>query len=276
MNSKINTTNNSHFDVLSAIYLETRGKDANFRLYKKMLWEFVFARVRSYFPTSCSVLEAMCGSADGLEILTENRIVFTSYHAFDLSMIMAEAANRKIEKTRALGFHIGVPRAVFVADICTEFTLKKFDMIILLGGLHHVFYRSEEVVKKIYESLSPAGIFVNIEPTHSNYIMEQIRAWIYLKNSFFDEKTEAGFELNKYNLMLRKTGFHIINQCFPGLLLYSALYNPDAFGQLPRIPQPILKMAFLLESSVYYSNMARFLSFATLTICQRPLTTSNK
>jgi len=268
INSDLLRRQREHFESVAGDYSSVRLSDANYSNFKRMLWEYVFKDIRMSRAGAMSVLEAMCGLCDGLDILCENNIPISSYSAFDYSDAMVSKSLDLIpSKAERYGISIDSMKVGF-ADICSFETSTKYDLVILLGGLHHVYAHTDLALKRIAASLKKGGLFINFEPTHSNPLAQSVREKIYSSNDFFDAQTESGFRLKDYNRFILSSGFRIKKQVYPGLLLYCLFYNPDAFTSLPVLPKQMMKFLFKLESSIYTSPLARYLSFATVTVAE--------
>lgn len=257
----------SHFEGVAAQYADTRLKDSNFVQFKRLLWRYALSNLGDDSQKKLVVLEAMCGLCDGYQILRENGIPVGQYYAFDYSDTMISRA-QEIMANRAS--ELGLDNlSIFAADITSFSSHREFDLIMLIGGLHHVYAQAEVALSRVVRSLRPGGLFINFEPTHANPITQRIRESIYENNRFFDEQTESGFQLSSYNHILSASGLIVQRQVYPGLLLYCLFYNPDAFRSLPAVPYWLLRFLFRVEKSLYSTGLGRYWSFATITIARR-------
>lgn len=95
-----------------------------------------------------ALLEPMCGMAEGLQIVRKFVQEDVVYLGFDYSENMVEHAR---------SLHPG--QRIEWQD-ATQFDAEgqTFDFIILIGGLHHVFDRSADVVARLCAALKPGGI----------------------------------------------------------------------------------------------------------------------
>jgi len=202
----------------------------------------------------------MCGYGEGRRILSENFDVSFRYSGFDYSRPLVEKAREAMP-----GINVAVADAVsYVAE-------DTYDVVILIGGLHHVFAHADEVLRNLWLATKPGGVLINFEPTQDNWVFRQVRRSIYARNELFDDETEQAFDLVMLNRMYADAGFSLIDQVYPGLLAYVLYYNPDAFPALNVGSEKVVEVLFSLESSLYRSFPARKLSFATLSILERPL-----
>jgi len=144
------------------------------------------------------------------------------------------------------------------------------DIIILIGGLHHVPDHAPGVVAKMAEGLKPGGYFLNFEPTSGNRIFTVLRDMVYSRNDIFDEETERAFGVGELMSMFEAAGLRKHSVFFPGLLAYVLYYNPYAFPGLNIGGPASVKACFGLDRLFYRSFIGRIFSFATLSIWQKP------
>lgn len=246
----------NHFNSIAEQYT-TERKSIQHKLVKQATWDIFFKKAPLPNKSSLMVLEAMCGEADGYEILKNHCTSFT-YEAFDYSESMVELAKKKLPDLN-----------IFVADITTFSETNKYDIIILIGGLHHVYHYKEIAIQNMSQALKDNGILINYEPTHNNFIYRKIRERIYNKNKLFDETTEKGFSTNELNSLMLSANLIPRTQLYPGLLAYVLWYNPDAFPMLNRGSAMFVKSILALERKLYSTGFARYFSFTTLGCYQK-------
>lgn len=252
--SKINKQK-EHFDSISAAYTEAR-KDKRHLAVKNAIWEEALSTIK--FKPRIKVLEAMCGVGDGANLIASYTDSSIEYHGFDFSEHMVNTAKSNVPTGK-----------IWQQDVTKLDVFQEYDVVILLGGLHHVYEHAESVVKKLWRALTPSGLFINFEPTHANPLYKLIREAIYKKNSFFDAETEQGFVVDSLHQMFKKSGFRIVKALYPGLVSYVLWYNPDAFPLLNRGNTAFADWVISKERFVWGSRFAKVLSFSTLTICQK-------
>lgn len=247
-----------HFNEISDIYWHARG-NSNHQLLKTLIWSHFFLNKKGLIKPEAQILEPMCGMAEGFQIIKNNLEPNINYTGFDYSEKMVEVAkymfpNEKIEW----------------CDVTTyDAQDKKFDFIILIGGLHHVYHSCSNVIDRLSLVLSQGGHFLSFEPTQNSWLTRKIRERIYAANSIFDEQTEQGFEFTKLDAMFESAGLEKIDQIYPGLLSYILYYNPDAFPKLNLGGEKCVKAAFCLDRLIWKTWFARKFSFATMTLWRK-------
>ncbi|WP_062053041.1 class I SAM-dependent methyltransferase [Aquimarina longa] len=243
-----------HFENISEKYYNAR-KSTNHLYLKELMWSFFFKNKSQLKNKKLSVLEPMCGYSEGKSILERNIGVLGSYEGFDYSSVLIEKVKQTNENLN-----------VYVQDVSTFKSEKKFDIIIIIGGLHHVPSMCDAVVKNLKNNLSPDGAFIVLEPTHNNIIFRKIRERIYNKNTLFDQETEKAFRLKELNDLFLDNGYNLVDQMYPGLLSYILFYNPDAFPFLNIGGKGLVKLFFKIDSFFFRNYIGKKLSFATLSM----------
>lgn len=243
-----------HFESVSNKYFVAR-QGANHLLLKRLMWDYFLANRTNILLEGADVLEAMCGYSEGKSIIEERFGVNFKYSGFDYSRPLVEMARDRFPESR-----------IFVADATQFEEPESCDLLILIGGLHHVYRHTDEVLSRLWRAVRPGGYFINLEPTHNNFVFRRLREGIYAKNTLFDDETERAYELSELNRAYQDAGFRIVDQISPGLLSYVLYYNPDAFPKLNMGGFRCVRAAFSLDRIFFRSWLGRYFSFATLSL----------
>jgi len=246
------------FNSISEKYFAAR-RNPNHLLLKRLIWERFFARNKGIAKDVRRVLEPMCGMAEGHEILRANLERDFDYVGFDYSESMVEIARAQHPDLRLEHGDVTTYRAAG----------EPFDLVFLIGGLHHVFSRTPEVLRNLREALRPGGYFLSLEPTHDNFVARRARQRIYATNDLFDADTEQGFEYRDLERHFIEAGYRKVDEVFPGLLAYVLYYNPDAFPALNVGGTGLVRATFGLDRLFWTNAIGRKLSFATIGLWQR-------
>lgn len=244
-----------HFNEISEKYFQAR-KHPNHLLLKDLIWGKFLKRNKTISSDVKSVLEPMCGMSEGYKILCKYLKPKFDYHGFDYSEKMVRIAKNqnpalKIEWNDVTTYQAGT-------DI--------FDLIILIGGLHHVYTHTQDVLTNLGKSLRVGGYFLSFEPTHNNWFARRIRQIIYKSNILFDADTEQGFEYRDLDRYFKSAGYRKVDEVYPGLLAYVFYYNPDAFPVLNVGRTFLVKSLFAIDSLFWDNLIGRKLSFATMSL----------
>jgi SAM-dependent methyltransferase len=247
-----------HFNSIAEKYFSAR-LDANHLALKKLIWSEFLRDKSPLKKAGLNVLDAMCGYTDANAILREHLHKEIDYSGFDYSDEVIERVRRENPDLR-----------VWQAD-ATEFRSdRNYDLVVLLGGLHHVHHAAKGTLKRLAAAVKPGGYFLSLEPTHGNRIFGAIRNAIYRSNALFDVATEQDFSVRKLFSMFEEAGLERIDVMYPGLLAYVLYYNPDAFPKLNVGTPRTVRFLFTLERPFLRSFIARKLSFATLSLWRKP------
>ena len=248
-----------HFNEVADRYHNAR-QGANHLLLKSLIWSNFLGRHPELKKDGLNVLEAMCGFADGKKILETTLGVKTNYSGFDYSDEVLETLKKDQPELK-----------VFHADDGVVELEEEYDLIILLGGLHHVPHIASDVVKRLSKAIKPGGYFINLEPTSGNPLFSWIRERIYNRNSLFDEQTERAFKVGELLGFFADAGLKEVDVTYPGLSSYVLYYNPDAFPFLNLGGAGMVKATFNLDRAFMRSSIGRMFSFATLSLWQKPV-----
>jgi SAM-dependent methyltransferase len=248
----------AHFNSIAGRYRAAR-QDENHVELKRLMWS-EFLRNKDYLNRpGLTVLDAMCGYADALPILREHLSPDLDYSGFDYSDEIVASVRRENPDVR-----------IAHADVTSFSDGRAYDLVVLLGGLHHVHHAAPEAVRRLAAVVKPGGWLLNLEPTHGNALFGAIRRSIYRRNALFDAGTERGFSVSELTALFTGVGLEPVDIMYPGLLSYVLHYNPDAFPALNRGDTRAVRFLFALERPLMRSRLARVLSFATLSLWRRP------
>ena len=141
-----------HFNWIADKYYLAR-RHRNHLLLKDLMWHEILDDKKFLCKKGLRVLEPMCGFADGKAILENVLGVSTIYTGFDYSESVITALK---EKQHGLN--------VSQANVEHFQTDEQFDVIILLGGLHHVPHIAKKVVRQLAGNLAPEGYLLTWSP----------------------------------------------------------------------------------------------------------------
>ncbi len=247
-----------HFNKIADLYERGQSEPTHKRI-KELIWAKATQSMDPPNKARPRVLEPMCGFAEGKQILDQHLSSDFIYSGFDYS-------DRVIEKLKEARPDLNV----WHGDVTTyEPENAAYDIIILIGGLHHVPDQAAETVKRLSKGLVPDGLFISLEPTSGNPVFEFIRTQIYKKNAIFDQQTERGFRVAELKRMFLSAGLKQHYCSYPGLLAYVFYYNPYAFPFLNVGGTRIVDALFALDRLFYRNVIGRIFSFATLSIWRR-------
>ena len=247
----------SHFENISDKYYMAR-QTRNHLYLKSLMWNKFFENKGYLKINNMSVLEPMCGYSEGKNIIEDFLDIKINYEGFDYCNNLVEKVKRKKPELN-----------IYFMDVTKFIPKKKYDLIILIGGLHHVYRHTERVVENLSSALKKGGWFISFEPTNNNFLWKKVREGIYKKNFIFDEQTERAFDLLELNNIFLKSNFKIVDQMWAGLSSYIFYYNPDAFPFLNFGKKNLVKMFFNIDKLFFKNFVGKKLSFASLTLYEK-------
>lgn len=248
---------NRHFQTVAKEYYTAR-QNKNHLLFKKLLFGWLLRDISFPRDRILSVLEPMCGYAEGRSIVMEHISPHIRYEGFDFNGVLIGKV-----KDQMPGVH------VYRQDVTTFSTDRTYDLIILLGGLHHVPDFADRICANLADALKPDGLLISLEPTDNNGLTALIRSVIYKKNHIFDEQTERAFSLKELRKIYHDAGLMVYRQYYPGLFGYVLYYNPDAFPALNIGNKRMVRTVFHAEKYFYDSFLGRLFSFCTFTVLKK-------
>ncbi len=248
-----------HFERISGTYHESR-RDPGHQLLKRLMWDAFLGDKQALKRPGLRVLEPMCGSGEGRDVVARHLTERFEYAGFDYSQPLVD---------RARGAGLDVVKAN-VLDYASGPGDPKADLVILVGGLHHVYERAGEAVARLATGLAPGGHFLSFEPTHDFAPVRWVREAVYARNDLFDDESERGFALEELDALFTGAGLEPVDRMYPGLLSYVLYYNPDAFPWLNRGGTGGVRACFALDRPFLRSRIGRKLSFATLSLWRKP------
>ena len=248
----------AHFNTIASRYREARQHENHLHL-KKRLWRYFFQDKRHLAVPGMSVLEPMCGYGDGKQILEDHLGVETTYEGFDYSDEVV-----KHLKAHEPALH------VYQQDVTTYRPTRQYDVVVIIGALHHVPSHAAAVIASLASAVKPGGHFVSYEPTQNNWLFRAVRRAIYRRNDLFDAETERAFDLPPFNRMFLDAGLEIVDQIYPGLAAFVLYYNPDAFPWLNVGGTRMVDALFALDRRFFRNWIGRRFSFATITLFRKP------
>lgn len=246
-----------HFDSIAEQYFNAY-QSRNCLIFKDLLWQYFFQDKQFLQAKVIDVLEPMCGYGEGKKIIEKYLKKRINYYGFDNSPAIIQLAK---EKEPDLNI-----REMNVLDFKEE---EKYDLIIVIGGLHHVHKQAKEIIFRFHRALKPGGYFLCYEATSNNFLTNFIREKIYKANPLFDYETERAFALTQLNCYLKQSGFKIIDQIYPGLISYVLYFNPCLLPFFKERASWLVKFFFCLDKLFMGNFIGRKLSFATLTLLKK-------
>lgn len=182
-------------------------------------------------------LEAMCGSGQTTAYLLTNNARVTG---LDISP-------KLIERFRVRWSPKGA-RAVQTSILSSGLAGGFFDVVVVVGGLHHVQPYVDDAVNEIHRLLKPGGFFCFIEP-HSGSLVDYVRRQWYRYDRIFFQPNEAAINLDS----LRHANafrFRFVRECYVGNFAFFLIYNALIFRIPLSVRKVIAPLCFCLENLI--------------------------
>ncbi|GAB5506737.1 MAG: hypothetical protein Rhirs2KO_19000 [Rhizobiaceae bacterium] len=247
-----------HFNTVAEQY-RTAREGANHLLLKHLIWNEALGGIDRFRGKKTRVLEALCGFADGRELPGKYLGTEIDYEGYDFSDEVVREMNEEHPDIK-----------VWQADATTFVPEEEgYDIIVIVGGIHHVPDHAKQVVTNHARGLKKGGLFINFEPTFGNPVQRAVREGIYSRNEMFDDVTERSFAVGELFDMFTSAGLKPVKKLYPGLLSYILFYNPEAFPGLNLGGEYMVKAAFGIDRLFMSNFVGRTFSFATLSVWER-------
>jgi SAM-dependent methyltransferase len=248
----------SHFNRIADRYHAAR-QEKNYLTLNRLIWGKAAAALDLVPGHEYRLLEAMCGFAESHRMLAAASQATFAVSGFDYSDTVVQALR-----------HARPSLDIWHQDVTQFEAPPVYDLVLLIGGLHHVPSHAQDVVRRLAGALKPGGALVSFEPTNGNALIRWVRGHIYRHNALFDAETERAFEVDELLSYFRDAGLKPVQVFHPGLLSYILYYNPDAFPQLNLGGPRMVHWAFALDRLIMNHRVGRWLSFATFSIWRKP------
>ncbi len=160
-----------------------------------------------------TVLDAMCGSGELVQYLVGEGANVTG---LDVSPTVVQLMHKKVPAARA------VAGSIFDSGLDDE----SFDVVTVVGGLHHVQPRAQDAIVEIHRILRPGGWFVFAEP-HAGSVFDLLRKAWYRVDPFFEPNEKA---VDVQRLMADNVDrFEFVRTRYGGNLGYLLVFNSMVF-----------------------------------------------
>ena len=229
----IDTYDEHYYDQTSMLYRQ--------KYIYKYMWENLDKTVIK------DVAEVACGSGANSLSLREH-IPNANYTGFDIS----PTACRNYKNTTggdAIELDITIPH---------NFT-KKYDLIFVVGGIHHCVADLQQTLNNIAMMLKANGKFIMMEPS-SLYFLETVRKKWYKLDKYFDDENEHALNHDELFEMVKEK-FDIESVRYGGGPAFFVILN-SMILRIPRKLKPIIApFFFAIEHAWNYIPYNRFHNF---------------
>jgi SAM-dependent methyltransferase len=196
----------AHYDRLIELY-EAHATDPSTQRYRRRFIDEPL--LRGIDLDGRTVLEAMCGSGHSTGLLLERGARVTG---LDVSVQAIELFKSKWPRCDAVVESILAPT---LAD-------GSFDVVVVVGGLHHVHPHAGDAIARIWRLLRPGGFFCFSEPHAGSLVDLARRAW-YARDPMF-ESNEAAVDIDALRLAAAPM-FDVVSERYFGNVAHTLVLN---------------------------------------------------
>ncbi|HEX6045243.1 MAG TPA: class I SAM-dependent methyltransferase [Pyrinomonadaceae bacterium] len=164
----------AHYDTISADYEAHYSDEWSLAYRRQFIYEPMFAGLDL---SGMKILDAMCGTGQTTEYLLDRGADVTG---LDIS-------NEVIQSFRARWTNV---HAVKRSLLDSGLPASSFDVVVVVGGLHHIHPNLNLAMQEIHRVLKPGGYLCFMEP-HSGSFPDLIRRVWYKLDRYFSDNEEA-------------------------------------------------------------------------------------
>ena len=181
------------------------------------------------------------------------------------------AVRQRFPTARVAGFDIS-PRAcesyrrivgakAFELDLTSESCVDfRFDVAIIVGGLHHCVSNLPATFRTIDRMLNPGGLLLMYEP-NGRFVLDTLRDFWYRHDRYFDAQTEHALDHDACAAMAAESSLAPVECVYLGGPAYFLIYNSLIFRVPVGLKRYIAPLMFSLES--VYNRLPWKACFAT-------------
>ena len=239
----------AHFDTIQRRY-EAHYDDACSRRYRdRFFHERMFRGVDLAGKT---VLEAMCGSGQTTSFLLSKGATVTGLDVSEESITSFCARWPSCRAIRA---------SVLESNLESE----AFDLIVVVGGLHHLHPHISAAIVEFHRFLKPAGFFCFVEP-HRGSLPDWVRRRWYRRDDLF-AKNEDSVDLDSMKREFADC-FDFLLEDYLGNVAYLLVLNSMVF-RVPLKLKPLYTPPLMVVESALVPLQTRLLSCVAVSRWQK-------
>ncbi len=236
------------FEEIHEKYYAASGDEIS-QNYKR---HYVYETVETMLDGATSVLELASGTGATVGWLRERNPAL-------------EITGCDISEKACADFQVLHGRPCFVADLLKPFdTNETYDVLIVMGGVHHLVADLPMAFRNIHALLKPGGRLIMAEP-NSDYVLEPLRKlWYALDTSNFDAANEHALSHGKL-FKDHGAGFKVVEQQYFGGIAYYLL----TLNWVLRMPNSWKKRIapFLMQVEKLYHKLPGRMPYASFIAC---------
>lgn len=219
-----------HYERIAADYDSHYNDEFSQKYMRRFVFDPMFAGLNL---ENKSVLEAMCGGGQITRYLLNKKAKVTGLDISPQQTLNFKRRHKQVDVVCGSILNSGIES-------------ETFDVVGVIGGLHHMPPHTDESIYEIHRVLKPGGHFCFMEP-HSETLAESLRKAWYKRDSLFAEN-EAAINMKYLNRKFSEL-FNIKHEYFLGNFGYLFVLNSMVF-RIPLKFKPIYSPSFIFLESV--------------------------
>ncbi len=161
----------------------------------------------------------------------------------------ARVAGFDISRSACDSYRRNVGAKAFEVDLTAENRdLPKFDVAMIVGGLHHCVSNLPGTFRTIDALLKPLGVLLMYEP-NERYALEAVRRFWYRHDRYFDAATEHALDHDEIARIAEEDSFLPLDCIYAGGPAYFLIYNSLIFRIPTMLKRYLAPPLFMLESA---------------------------
>ena len=225
----VSSLQGAHYDSLIALY-EHHASDPATQAYRRRFIDEPL--LRGIDVRGSQVLEAMSGTGHSTGLLLER-----GAHVTGLDVSDAAITRFKEKWPQANG--------VLGSILDPPFSPESFDVVYVVGGLHHVHPYVDDAIDQIWHMLKPGGYFCFSEP-HTGSLMDLLRRMWYARDPMF-ESNEAAVDVDAL-AQTAGSRFEVRSERFFGNVAHTLVLNSMVLRVPPRLKRMYARPAMAVEA----------------------------
>jgi len=268
----VTTRQEEHYNTIAFEYTKARQQNLCNVLYYEYLASSLFDLIPAALKKKDDlvILDPMCGSGELLhDALNHLDNCVSAFYGVDISENMLLLAKQEVKEDPRGKLLKGDIRLLPLPD-------ASVDLVLIRGGLHHVYQHLNQTLEQIYRVLKPGGAFVYFEPSDDNVLLALARKILYTKHSYFVQDEEKGMESKLLLSSLKHSGF-TDNQIIPfGYAAYTFIGNTDVFPLMKNLThRPTIRSLIALDKLWQKTPLLNQVNLAILGSSTKPMLPSH-
>jgi SAM-dependent methyltransferase len=235
----------NHYETIHNDYLKHYYDATSMKYRDKFIYKYLFKNLNL---NNKSVADLACGSGFN-SLYLRKYFPDAQLTGFDISKNACEDYKKLLNRP---AYEVDLTKKNSIGPKYSE----QFDVVMIIGGLHHCVIDLDQTLVNIHQILKPGGMFLMFEP-NKNYFLESARKMWYKHDRYFEEDSEEALD---HNHMLQKNAHlydcNMVNHL--GGPAYFLIYNSMLF-RIPIFLKKIISPPLMLIEKLYNIIPGKFM-----------------